>query len=53
MLTLKEKLYLLQLLKKEKRKRFWSFKKADSVHQQLTEKLEQMIRNEQVNKAHL
>lgn len=53
MFTLKEKIYLLQLLKKHKRRRFWSFKKADPAHERLIEKLEQMVRNEQVNKEHL
>lgn len=53
MLTLKEKLYLLKLLKAEKRKSFWGFRKKDPVHDQLVEKLEQMVRNEQVNKEHL
>lgn len=53
MLTLREKLYLLQLLKAQKRKRFWSFKKQDPAHAGLVEKLEQMVRNEQVNKEHL
>ncbi|WP_165861276.1 hypothetical protein [Paenibacillus paeoniae] len=53
MFTLKEKLYLLKLLKSEKRKSFWGFRKRDSVHDQLVEKLEQMVRNEQVNQEHL
>lgn len=53
MLTLKEKLYLLKLLKSEKRKSFWSMRKKDPVHEKLVEKLEQMVRNEQINKEHL
>lgn len=53
MLTLNEKLYLLKLLKAEKRKSFWGFRKKDPVHDQLVEKLEQMVRNEQVNTEHL
>ncbi|MCR2804605.1 hypothetical protein [Paenibacillus soyae] len=53
MLTLKEKLYLLKLLKAEKRKAFWGFRKRDEVHDRLVEKLEQMVRNEQINKEHL
>ncbi|WP_161601488.1 MULTISPECIES: hypothetical protein [Paenibacillus] len=53
MLTLKEKLYLLQLLKKQNRKRLFSFGKKDPSHDQLVEKLEQMIRNEQVNREQL
>jgi hypothetical protein len=53
MLTLKEKLYLLKLLKAEKRKSFWGFRKKDPLHDQLAQKLEQMVRNEKVNKEHL
>jgi hypothetical protein len=48
--TLKEKIYLLKALKAMQR---WSFKKKDPLHDSLVEKLEQMIRNEQVNKEHL
>ncbi|MCU6712691.1 hypothetical protein M6D81_28725 [Paenibacillus sp. J5C_2022] len=53
MFTLKEKIYLLQMLKKSKRRSFWRLKKRDNMHAQLVEKLEQMVRNEQVNKEHL
>lgn len=53
MFTLKEKLYLLALLKKEKRRSWWGLKKRPPEHDKLVEKLEQMIRNEQVNKQHL
>lgn len=53
MFTLKEKTYLLRLLKAEKGRAFWGLRKKDLVHDQLVEKLEQMIRNEQVNKQHL
>lgn len=53
MLTLKEKLYLLQLLKEKNRKRMFSFGKKDPSHDRLVEKLEQMIRNEQVNREQL
>lgn len=53
MLTLKEKMYLLQLLKSHKRKSFWGLRKKDPQHDQLVEKLEQMVRNEQINKEHL
>lgn len=53
MFTLKEKLYLLQLLKEQKRKRFFSFRKKDPSHDSLVEKLEQMVRNEQVNREQL
>jgi len=49
-LTLKEKIYLLKALKAMQR---WSFRKKDPLHDSLVEKLEQMIRNEQVNKEHL
>ncbi len=47
MLTLEEKKYLLQLLKKERRLAL--FAKTPEIHQKLTEKLEQMIRNEEIN----
>ncbi|WP_165867359.1 hypothetical protein [Paenibacillus pinisoli] len=53
MFTLKEKLYLLKLLQTEKRKSLWGLRKRDPVHDKLVEKLEQMVRNEQVNKEHL
>ena len=53
MFTFKEKLYLLELLKAQNRKRFWGFKRKNPAHDQLVEKLEQMVRNEQVNKEHL
>ncbi|MNZ72235.1 hypothetical protein D3C78_906100 [compost metagenome] len=53
MFTLKEKLYLLQLLKEQGRRRFFRFRKKDPSHDRLIEKLEQMIRNEQVNREQL
>ena len=53
MFTLKEKLYLLQLLKKQNRKRLLRFGKKDPSHDRLVEKLEQMVRNEQVNREQL
>lgn len=53
MFTLKEKLYLLQLLKKQKRRRFFGLLKRDPLHDQIVEKLEQMVRNELVNHEHL
>ncbi|WP_188890584.1 hypothetical protein [Paenibacillus radicis (ex Gao et al. 2016)] len=53
MLTLKEKLYLLKLLKQQKRKSWFGLIKADPEHDKLVEKLEQMVRNEQVNREHL
>jgi hypothetical protein len=45
--TLEEKQYLLALLKKQGR--FFLFRKKPRIHDQLREKLEQMIRNEKVN----
>lgn len=48
LLTLEEKEYLLELLKKEKR-RAW-FKKLPAEHHKLVEKLEQMVRNEKINR---
>ncbi|MEV5026895.1 hypothetical protein [Paenibacillus sp. LPE1-1-1.1] len=53
MFTLKEKLYLLQLLKQQNRKRIFGFGKKDPSHDRLVEKLEQMVRNEQVNREQL
>ncbi len=53
MFTLKEKHYMLKLLKEHNRKRLFSLGKKDPVHERLVEKLEQMIRNEQVNSEHL
>lgn len=50
MFTLEEKEYLLKLLKKQKRN---LFKPTPKIHQSLTEKLEQMIRNEKVNHKEL
>jgi hypothetical protein len=53
MFTLKEKIYLLKLLKGKQRSFFFRLGKKDPVHERLVEKLEQMVRNEQVNKEHL
>ncbi|GGG08747.1 hypothetical protein [Paenibacillus abyssi] len=53
MFTAKEKLYMLKLLKQEKRRSFFGMKKPPAEHGKLVEKLEQMIRNEQVNRDHL
>lgn len=53
MFTLKEKLYLLGLLKKQKRRRLFGLLKQDPLHEPLVAKLEQMVRNEQVNREHL
>lgn len=50
MFTLEEKEYLLKLLRKQKRT--W-FQSKPNFHDQLTEKLEQMIRNEKVNQKQL
>jgi hypothetical protein len=53
MFTLKEKQYLLKLLKERSRKRLFTLRKKDPAHDRLVEKLEQMVRNEQVNAEHL
>ena len=53
MFTLKEKMYLLKLLQTQKRKSWLGIGKKDPAHDRLVEKLEQMVRNEQVNKEHL
>ena len=53
MFSLKEKLYLLELLKKQKRKSLFRLSKTPPEHASLVEKLEQMVRNEQVNHKHL
>ena len=47
MFTYDEKRYLLSLLKKQKRKSF--FRNIPEINSRLIEKLEQMIRNEEVN----
>ncbi|GAA3408439.1 hypothetical protein ACFFNY_13060 [Paenibacillus hodogayensis] len=52
MFTMEEKEYMLKLLAKERRGLF-GLKKTPAVHVKLKEKLEQMIRNEQVNRKHL
>lgn len=53
MFTLEEKQYLLKLLAKEKRRSLFGLRKVSASHEKLTEKLEQMVRNEVVNKKHL
>ncbi|MBB3112437.1 hypothetical protein FHS18_004538 [Paenibacillus phyllosphaerae] len=53
MFTLKEKIYLLKLLKKESRWAFLRLRRKPPEHAALIGKLEQMIRNEQVNRQHL
>lgn len=49
MFTLEEKQYLLKLLKKRSRLS-WLGQSKNEVHKKLEEKLEQMIRNEIVNR---
>ena len=53
MFTLKEKQYMLKLLKRQNRRSLLGFRKKVLVHDRLVEKLEQMVRNEQVNSKHL
>ncbi|MGG4146903.1 hypothetical protein ABEW34_27705 [Paenibacillus algorifonticola] len=53
MFTYREKLYMLKTLKQNKAKRLFGLRKLPPEHQALVDKLEQMVRNEQVNKAHL
>lgn len=50
---MEEKAYLLKLLAKEKRRSWFGLRRTPEVHGKLKEKLEQMIRNEQVNRRHL
>lgn len=52
MFTYEEKKYVLSLLKKEKRK-FFLKKHHPEINDRLIEKLEQMIRNEEVNNKEL
>ncbi|WBL16572.1 hypothetical protein [Sutcliffiella sp. NC1] len=51
MFTFEEKKYMLSVLKKQKTKAF--FRKTPEVNDRLIEKLEQMIRNEEVNEREL
>jgi hypothetical protein len=53
MFSMEEKEYMLKLLAKEKRRGWFGLLKTPAVHGKLKEKLEQMIRNEQVNRKHL
>ena len=53
MFTFKEKQYMLHLLKQEQRRTWFGLKKTPTEHERLVEKLEQMIRNEDVNREHL
>lgn len=49
MLTLKEKIYMLKVLKEHQPRGLFGLRKKDPSHDKLVEKLEQMVRNEQVN----
>lgn len=53
MFTLAEKQYLLKLLKAKKRWGWLKRQQSDALDAILIEKLEQMIRNEQINHKHL
>lgn len=53
MFTLREKLFLLQLLKSTSHFSLFKNKQDKELQQQLIEKLEQMVRNEQINQKHL
>lgn len=53
MFTLEEKEYMLKLLAGAKRKGWFGLRKTPPVHDKLRQKLEQMIRNEVVNRKHL
>ncbi|MUT68028.1 hypothetical protein [Paenibacillus sp. NEAU-GSW1] len=53
MFTYTEKLYMLKLLKRQKLRSWFGLKKVPPEHHKLVEKLEQMVRNEQVNREHL
>lgn len=48
-MTYEEKLYMLKVLKQQKRRSL--FQKTPDMHQKLIEKLEQAIRNEDVNRS--
>ncbi|WP_165279968.1 hypothetical protein [Paenibacillus protaetiae] len=52
MFTLKEKQYMLELLKKNQRRSMFGAKTLPPEHDRLVDKLEQMIRNELVNGRH-
>lgn len=53
MFTLKEKQYMLDLLKRNKRRSLFGAKALPPEHEKLVEKLEQMVRNEMINSKHL
>lgn len=53
MFTSEEKQYVLQLLRKQRRRGLFFWRKPPAIHAKLTEKLEQMLRNEYVNRKHL
>ncbi|WP_315910888.1 hypothetical protein [Xylanibacillus composti] len=44
---------MLKLLRKQKRRGLLFWRKPPAIHQRLTEKIEQMLRNEQVNREYL
>ena len=48
LMSYEEKVYLLKVLKQQKRRSL--FQKTPELHDRLIEKLEQMIRNEDVNR---
>ena len=48
-MSYEEKVYLLKVLKQHKRRSL--FRKTPDIHDRLIEKLEQMIRNEDVNRS--
>jgi ribosomal protein L30/L7E len=48
LMNYEEKVYLLKLLKKNRRS---LFQKTPAIHDQLIQKLEQMIRNEEINRG--
>ncbi len=51
MFSYEEKKYLLSLLKKQKRNTF--FRRTPDINSRLIEKIQQMIRNEEVNNEEL
>lgn len=48
LMSYEEKVYMLQVLKQQQRRNL--LKKTPDIHKQLVEKLEQSIRNENVNR---
>lgn len=49
LMSYEEKKYMLKVLKQQQKRSL--FAKPPVIHQQLVEKLEQMIRNEEVNRG--